>query len=459
MSLSVNKTKCSSLHFVGILGVGMSAIAQYLKWNSIEISGSDRLANDSGTKHVRDALESAGCGISKQDGSGISSKTDALVVSTAIEETNPDYIKARSLNIPIFHRSDVLASIVNTKKTIAVTGTSGKSTVTALIFHLLSRCGKKPSLISGANLNGLAGKGIVGNAYSDASELFVIEADESDGSLVKYRPYLSVFLNLTKDHKPIKETLGFFHTFAKQSENVFVNFDDKLLRSIQPAKTFGLDKNADFCADKIELGRTSVAVHINNTRFSFPFPGKHNACNLLAALSACKFLGCDDDALSGASSTYKGIGRRFQSIETGRGVTVIDDYAHNPEKIQAVLETAQNMSSRVFAIYQPHGFAPTKFLLREYIGMFNKTLRPNDILYLPPIYYVGGTTLKDVSSEDIAEGLKNCQGKVETPQKRDDIAVLIASMAKSGDIVLSMGARDPSLPAFAKNIAEAIDKT
>lgn len=458
MSLLINDTKYSSLHFVGILGSGMSAIAQYLKWNSIHISGSDRLINNNSTRHIQNSLDSIGCRIYKQDGSGISPDTEALVISTAIEESNPDYIKAGSLNIPVFHRSDVLAAIINTKKTIAVAGTSGKSTVAALVFHLLSYCGKKPSLISGGNLNELVEKGFIGNAYSDTSDLLVIEADESDGSLIKYKPYISIFLNLSKDHKPIAETLQLFQSLAKQSSNVFTNYDDKSLGSIQPSKTFGLDKNADFPPDAIESDKMSVTIFKNGIKYLFPFPGRYNIYNLLAGLCIGKFLGCKDTALSKASVTYKGIQRRFNRIEATKGVTVIDDYAHNPEKIHAMLETVQNMSPVVFVIFQPHGFAPTKFLLQEYIEVFNNKLRENDILYLLPIYYAGGTVNKEISSIDIAKGLKNCKGTIVTPEKRNDIIPLIASSAKPGDIVISMGARDPSLPAFAERIAQAINK-
>ena len=380
MSLLINNNKYSSFHFVGILGSGMSAIAQYLKWSAIEISGSDRLINNETTKYTQNTLDFIGCRIYKQDGSGVTPETDALVISTAIEDSNPDIAKAKSYNIPIFHRSDVLAAIVNTKKSVAVAGTSGKSTVAALIFHLLSACGKKPSLISGGNLNELVERGFIGNAFHDTSDLLVIEADESDGSLVKYKPYLSIFLNLSKDHKPVAETLQLFHSLAKQSSHVFCNYDDKDLRSIQPSKTFGLDSKADLHPDATELHDMSSSLLMGSNKFTIPFPGKYSLYNLSAALAIGKFLDCKDSSLSEASATYKGIQRRFSSFKTTKGVTVIDDYAHNPEKINAVLETVQNISPGIYAIFQPHGFAPTKFLLPELIEAFNNRLRQNDVL-------------------------------------------------------------------------------
>lgn len=458
MSLLINNREFSSLHFVGILGSGMSAIAQYLKWISVNISGSDRLVDNETTKYAQDALVSIGCHIYKQDGSGITPETGALVISTAIEDSNPDIAKAKLYSIPIFHRSDVLAAIVDTKTSIAVAGTSGKSSVAALIYHLLSSCGKKPSLISGGNLCELVEKGLIGNAYYDTSELLIIEADESDGSLVKYKPYISIFLNISKDHKPVNETLQLFQILAKQSSYVFCNLDDRGLESIHPSKTFGFERKADISPSTSEFDDMSSSLYIGENSFTIPISGKYSLYNLLAALTVCKFLGCNDRDLSEASTRYKGIQRRFNSYKTAKGVTIIDDYAHNPEKIRAVLETVQAISPVVYAIFQPHGFAPTKFLLSEFIEVFNSKLRKKDVLYLLPIYYAGGTVNKEISSKDIANGLNSCRGEVLTPQKRNEIIAQLTSRTKPGDIVISMGARDPSLPHFARHIAEAIDK-
>ncbi len=435
----------------------MSAIAQYLKWDSIKITGSDRLLDSESTRHMQDKLKAMGCRIFKQDGSGITKKTSALVVSTAIEESNPDIIQARNLSIPIFHRSDILAAIVETKKTVAVAGTNGKSTVAALIFHFLLSCGKKPSLIIGACLHSLVEKGLIGNAYYGGSDILVIEADESDGSLAKYRPFISIFLNLSKDHKPVEETLAFFQTLANQSSFVFINDGDGRLDIIKPSQTFGFDKDSDFFPDFVESDKRSVMILKNGMRYILPFPGRHMLFNMLAALDISAFLGCKEESLEKASSTYKGLQRRFDRIETSRGVTVIDDYAHNPDKIFAVLKTVQSHSSSIFAIFQPHGFKPTKFMFRELVNIFNNILREEDTLFILPIYYAGGTVAKEISSRDIVKELKACKGKVITPKTRREVISYIVSRARSGDSVISMGARDPSLPAFALDIANAID--
>ena len=203
MSLSIDGRNFSSLHFAGIMGSGMSAIAQYLAWSGHAITGSDRIAFADEMKETKEKLERCGCILFPQDGSGITAATEALVISTAIEDDNADIAAARKRGIPILHRSDVLAAIVASHRTIAVCGTSGKSTVTALIFEILRACGKSPSVITGANLIRLNEEGLLGNAFKGDSGILVIEADESDGTLVKYRPEKAVFLNISKDHKSV----------------------------------------------------------------------------------------------------------------------------------------------------------------------------------------------------------------------------------------------------------------
>src|SRR5512136_1508679 len=189
------------------MGSGMSAIAQYLAWEGRAITGSDRIAFAHEMKETKEKLERCGCLLFSQDGSGVTAATEALVISTAIEEDNPDIAAARKRGIPIVHRSDVLAAIVASHRTIAVCGTSGKSTVSALIFEILRACGQSPSVIAGANLTCLHEEGLIGNAFKGDSGILVMEADESDGTLVKYRPAEAVFLNISKDHKPVAETL------------------------------------------------------------------------------------------------------------------------------------------------------------------------------------------------------------------------------------------------------------
>ena len=452
--LTVNDIPCESLHFAGILGSGMSAIAQYLACAGVSISGSDRLSDAPYSATVRERLIACGCSIFQQDGSGVSKDTSAVCVSTAIEESNPDIIAARNFGIPVLHRSDVLAALVKTGKTIAVAGTSGKSTVTAMIFEFLTACGMAPSLISGAALKSLEKKGMTGNAFYGNSEILVVEADESDGTLVKYHPYASVILNISKDHKPEEDVLKMFEQLATQSKWTAVNADDPKLNGLRASMTYGFNNAADFKGVKTKMEPLSTTITVGDVAYTLPVPGEYNASNLLAALCVCHHLGCDSKMLAQATTEYKGVDRRFAIQHTASGVIVVDDFAHNPEKIRAAVETAKNLSARLIAIYQPHGFAPTRFLKNEYAETFRQIFRPADILCLLPIYYAGGSAVKDISSQDIIELMGNVSFYAAAVDNRDEAIKIIEQNVQKDDCILLMGARDPSLALFRERILQ-----
>lgn len=456
MSLLINNKEFSTIHFTGILGSGMSAIAQYLRWTGVSVSGSDRLLNSEDTAIIKNKLTDLECRLFSQDGTGINEATDAICISTAIEESNPDIVAARQYNKPIFHRSDILAAIVSSKKTIAIAGTSGKSTVTAMVFEFLTASGKAPSLISGASLRRLENEGLIGNAYYGKSEYLVIEADESDGTLVKYYPSISVILNVSKDHKTIPELLELFSTFSKNSSVTIVNADDTWLASIGSAKTFGVYNNASYTPDSYQLDKLSCTIKRKGLTFSLPLPGAHNMSNLCAALAVCELTECDPLLLCGAVSGYQGVARRFTIYKTDKKIYVVDDFAHNPEKIKAAVNAARNLSSRVIAIYQPHGFGPTRFLKDDYIEAFRSVFKKGDILYLLPIYYAGGTAQKDISSDILINALGDISFTACAPQTRDELIKLVKQNASENDCVLLMGARDPSLAAFARTITDQL---
>jgi UDP-N-acetylmuramate--alanine ligase len=489
------ESKKQNIHFVGIFGSGMSAIAQYLAGTGAVVTGSDRLLDSADTVKIKEALISCGCAIHTQDGSGITSDTSSVCVSTAIEETNPDIAAARALNIPILHRSDLLASIVKARKSIAVAGTSGKSTVTAMIFELLTACGMSPSLISGAALRSLERRGLFGNAYCGESDLLVVEADESDGTLVKYEPYASVVLNLSKDHKPEEEVLEMFRRLISQSTWSAVNADDPKLHALtdKAAATFGFGGSATFRGTITDTTSLSTTITLAQTGehssplqsdgdtgggdtndsdtgngdtgdgdtgdavvMTLPLPGVHNASNLLAALCVCKHFGCDDQHLSKAAAGYMGVERRFAVSRTVKGAAVIDDFAHNPEKIRAAVSAAKQLSDRIIAVYQPHGFGPTRFLKNEYAATFKEVLRPTDALCLLPIYYAGGTAVKDIESKDIIELMGSVPFKAVAVNDRDEVINIINESIHPDSAVLLMGARDPSLSGFAKHVIDSL---
>jgi UDP-N-acetylmuramate--alanine ligase len=450
--LIVGELRCRSVHFTGIFGSGMSALAQYLRFQGIAVSGSDRLLASDDTASVRRALTGLGCIIAPQDGSGIGADTDAVCVSTAIEDANPDVTAARSRGLPIVHRSDLLAAIISTREAIAVAGTSGKSTVTAMIFEFLTACGRSPSLISGAALRRLEKQGMVGNAWSGGSNLLVVEADESDGTLVKYRPQTTVFLNISKDHKSIEEVQGMFAALARQSSWTACNADDPGLAALPAAVRFGRNGTASWRPDREELLPSSVRLVRNGTSYDLPLPGGHNLENLAAALCVCEQYGCEPSVLAAAVRTYEGVARRFSVTRTRQDVQVVDDFAHNPAKIAAVVRASRGLAGRVIAVYQPHGFGPTRFLKEEYLGTFRNIFLPQDSLYLLPIYYAGGTAQKNISSEDIVRGLGPVAFSARAVPDREVLLAGIRSDARPGDCVLVMGARDPSLPALTARI-------
>jgi UDP-N-acetylmuramate--alanine ligase len=452
--IMIDGRPCRSVHFTGIFGSGMSALAQYLRFQGIMVSGSDRFHASEDTACLRRSLEGLGCTIVRQDGSGVSADADVVCVSTAIEDSNPDMTAAREQGIPVIHRSDLLAAIIATKRTIAVTGTSGKSTVTAMIFEFLTACEKSPSLISGAGLRRLERQGLIGNAFSGASDLLVVEADESDGTLVKYRPEAAVFLNISKDHKSTDELRQLFHTLAAQTPWTASNADDPILASLPATVRFGRNGSASWLPDREELLPTSVKLVKNGREYHLPLPGEHNLENLRAALCVCEQFGCNGTVLSDAVKNYEGVARRFFMQQTAQKVIVVDDFAHNPVKIAAAVSAARGLSERILAVYQPHGFGPTRFLKDEYIVTFRTIFRQTDALYLLPIYYAGGTAQKDISSEDIIRGLGAVAFTAEALRDRDELLARLRADAGTGDCVLLMGARDPSLPALARNIVE-----
>jgi len=455
-SINIKGTECRTIHFAGIFGSGMSAIAQYLANTGVCISGSDRLTDSPDSAKVKEALLSCGCSIHPQNGSGITKDTGAVCVSTAIEEDNPDIAAARRFNIPVLHRSDVLAAIVQRQKSIAVAGTSGKSTVTAMIFELLTACGMSPSLISGAALRSLEEKGMFGNAFCGDSELLVIEADESDGTLIKYSPYASVILNISKDHKPEEEVLAMFKQIIGQSKWSAVNGDDSKLNSLSASSRFGFGDKADFKGKITGKEILSTIINIEGTDFKLPVPGEHNAANLLAALCVCKHLGCDNNRLVDAAANYKGVERRFSLYRSASGITVIDDFAHNPEKIRAAVNAAKNLAPRLIAVYQPHGFGPTRFLKNEYAATFKEIFRSGDTLCLLPIYYAGGTAVKDICSGDIIALMGDIPFNAVAVRGKDEAINTIKSCVRDDTCVLLMGARDPSLSPFAKRIVDCL---
>ncbi|MBI5624744.1 MAG: UDP-N-acetylmuramate--alanine ligase [Elusimicrobia bacterium] len=448
-------TKPENIHFVGIGGVGMSSLAQIHAMGGGLATGSDRLFDRGENLDLKAKLEALSIKLHPQDGSGVTAATDLVVLSTAIEDSNPEVAAAKRLAKPVKHRSELLARHVESRRTIAVTGTSGKSTVAAMVFEILQAAGRSPSVITGAALLSLKERGLYGNAWLGTSDLLVIEADESDGSLVNYMPSVALILNLTKDHKEVPVMKEILKRFSANAASLIVNADDPNLADLRPASTYGL-ASGDLRPEGLELSPSGSSFRLKGAGFRLSLPGRYNVENAVAAAAACLNEGVLPEDCARALASYQGVGRRFQAVGAARGISVFDDYAHNPAKVSAALSAARLKASRVLAVYQPHGFAPTRLLRKELVEAFAEGLRPGDMLWLPDIYYVGGTASKDVSSADIATPLAERGVKAFHVPKREDIIPRIAEAARPGDLVLVMGARDPGLSGFAAAVLKAL---
>lgn len=442
-------------HFVGLAGGGMSALAQYAALGGAEVSGSDRLFDAGGGGELRAALERAGIRAYPQDGSGVPG-AGSVLVSTAIEDDNAELARARALGIPIRHRTDALAEEVARRRTVAVAGTSGKSTVTAMIYEILAADGRDPSLITGAPLPSLSARGLVGNAARGRSELLVIEADESDGTLPKYRPAVGVLLNMGKDHKELAELHELFAGFRARAGHFVLNADAQNLSGLSAgAATFGF-RTGELRGSGLTLEPARCSFTVDGTRIELPWPGRHNAENALAAIAACRALGVPVAACARALARFGGVARRFQSVGRAGGVEVIDDFAHNPDKVRAALAAAHLRSPRVLCVFQPHGFFPARFMRAELIDAFADSLGPADILWMPAIYYAGGTAAKDIDSGRIAGPVRERGRDARYVPDRAAIIPELAAEARPGDLALVLGARDPGLPEFARALLAAL---
>ena len=451
----------SSIHdfknpfFIGIAGSGMSAIAQYLQGIGKTVSGSDRFFKEGEPNEIKEKLEAEGIHCFLQNGEGITGETDLVVVSTAVEDTVAEVQKAKQLNIPIIKRSELLALIADSKKSIAVGGTSGKSTASAMLFDILEHAGLQPSIISGAGLVSIIKQGKIGNAKVGAGEWLVIEADESDGSIVQYKPEIGLLLNIDKDHKEVEVLLDIFKTFKENSKRFVVNQSHSLTRS------FSQDVQNDFSWDEHDAGYKATDFHqqglaisfkINGVDFNLNLVGRHNMENALAASAIAAQLGVNLKICSDALSSYEGIYRRNQVLGNNNGVWVIDDFAHNPVKCAAAIAACQPIAPKVIAWFQPHGYGPTKFLRDDFVQEIAKVLRPSDEIWMSEIFYAGGTAVKDISANDLINDLKALGKPAFFIENRNDFLDAVRTHLGNNCVLLLMGARDPSLEHFAKEV-------
>ncbi len=465
-------------HFSGIGGAGTSPLARLMRARGHHVQGSDRSFDQGKSRDVADELRALGIEIKPQDGTAVTPSVDRFVFSVAVEADTPEMRRARDLGIERVARPALLAEVVNRGHPgVAVAGTSGKSTIAGMVAWLVRESGRPATVIGGAALVGERGAGLLIASAEDGP--VVAEACESDGTLIGYRPALGIIHNVSRDHGEVDTLRGQFTTFAKNCAKLFVNVgcpEAAVLGRAFGGITYGASPAADVSLDvtstgphrgvgslrvRTDAGGSVSPAHADGARLHLaldvPQPGRHNLENAAAAALVALELGIAPATIEAALARFPGVARRFEIVgTTADGIRVVDDYAHNGEKIRATLTTAQAGASRVVAIFQPHGFGPARFLRPELRQLLPDLLRPQDRFCYAEIFYAGGTVARDISSRMLADDLPRDLGCAYASD-HDAVVRWVVSEARAGDTVLLMGARDPDLPHLVRAIFRALD--
>jgi UDP-N-acetylmuramate--alanine ligase len=436
-----------SYHFIGIGGAGMSGLARLALADGARVSGSDQSPSP-----VLDGLAALGARVhvghdpANLDGAGV------VVVSSAVPADNPELAAARQGGMAVIHRAELLARLLARRRGIAVAGSHGKSTTTALIAMALLRTGCDPSVVVGGEVRELGS-----NARLGAGPYIVAEADESDGSFVRLRPWIAVVTNVDDDHldhyRDRRDLLRAFVEFlagVRPGGLGVLCWDDPWVRGLagrcrRPILTYALDQPAD-------LQGRDVAARGLRTRFRAAYrgadlgafelgvPGRHNAQNALAALAVALHLGLDLAAVGGALAEFGGVGRRFEVLNPGGRVLVVDDYAHHPTEVRATLRAARAVApGRILVMFQPHRYSRTRLLAEAFGGAFEDA----DELLLTEVYPAGEPPQPGVSAALIADAVRrHGRPAVTFCPALEDLVARAAALARPGDLVLSMGAGD-----------------
>ena len=458
----------SPVFFSGIGGSGMLPLACIVRASGGKVAGSDRSLDAGRTPHKFDYLRSLGIQLFPQDGSGLQEGM-TLVTSAAVEDTVPDVVRAKQLGLPHLTRPQFLARLLNdAQRSVAVGGTSGKSTVTGMIGWILHACHRQPTVMNGAVMkNFVTPAAPFASALVGDPELFVSEVDESDGSIALYSPEVAVLTNISLDHKEMDELRQLFAHFLNASRKAVVNLDDPesraLTESVPKDKVlgYGFDSPAaDFMGRDLQQEPQGVrfALEAEGARHEvrLAVPGRHNASNGLAAIAASRALGVRLEDAVHALARFAGLKRRLETVGEAGGVTVIDDFAHNPDKIDATLATLRAQPGRVLIMFQPHGYGPLKKMGEELAESLAGGMAADDRLYLPDPVYQGGTVERTRGSDWLAEQVRAHDRQAEHIPERAKIGEALVAEAKSGDRILIMGARDDTLIDFARELLDKL---
>jgi UDP-N-acetylmuramate--alanine ligase len=464
-------TQDVSYFFCGIGGSGMLPLAMIVQARGAAIEGSDRALDQGRTPAKFDWLRAHGVILHPQDGSGVTRPGQIVVATGAIEDTVPDIGAAKRAGATIVTRPQLLSQLFNAAPTsVGVAGTSGKSTITGMIAWILQSAGRAPTVMNGAVMKNFADADHpFASALIGGPDLFVAEVDESDGSIARYDPTVAVVSNISLDHKSMEELRDLFGGFTGRSRKAVLNLDNLETTALaqtmvddgraEAVVTFALGNDgADLSAHDLKPMPTGMTFDLaerssgERLKVVLNVPGAHNVANALAALGAVRALGVPLAEAVAALETFAGIRRRMEVVGTKNGVTVIDDFAHNPDKIAATLKTLHAFDGRLLILFQPHGFGPLKLMKSEFIEGFAGLMREDDVLLMPEPVYYGGTTDRSVGSEDIAAGVRALGRTAEALHHRAACGDRIVELARPGDRIVVMGARDDTLSEFAAEL-------
>ena len=448
------------VHFIGVGGIGMSALARILADRGQTVSGSDPRDNAT-VQNLRDR----GVRIfSEQTAASINTLLKAherapiVVISTAIPDDNPELVRARERGLDIWHRSDLLAALISQQPAIAVAGSHGKTTTSTLITTLLHQAGEDPTAVIGGIVPCIGS-----NGHSGQGRLLVAEADESDGSLVKFQASLGLITNLELDHtdhyRGLDDLIKTLQRFGNGCDRLLANLDDPILREHFRADAWWsvqTSDEVDFAALPLQLDGDRCHARFFESgkavgEFTLPMPGLHNLSNATAALAACRMEGLSLERLMGGLAALQTPGRRFDLRGTWQGRHIVDDYAHHPSEVKATLEMARLMVDsgrsplpspprRLLAVFQPHRFSRTQ----EFLGEFALALQNCDALMLAPVYAAGEKPIEGVCSRTLADRVRALRPDlpVHVADTIDELVCLVRDGSQPEDLVLAMGAGD-----------------
>ncbi|MEE9432831.1 MAG: Mur ligase family protein [Sphingorhabdus sp.] len=462
-------SKDNSYFFCGIGGSGMQPLATILAEQGAKVAGSDRALDQGRLAAKFESLQDKGMTLFAQDGSGLTSEGQILVASAAVEDSVPDVKRANQLGCARMTRAELLAQLFNgCRGSVAIGGTSGKSTVTGMIGWIASEAGLDPTIMNGAVMKNFVGEGApFASSRVGEGRLFISEVDESDGSIALFRPEVAILNNISLDHKSLEELRQLFGDFAGAAKCAVFNIDDDETRllmaglTLPAAVSFGMEEGADFRATHVVEAPHSIRFNLvargQSWQVGLQVPGKHNVMNALAALAAADALGIALADSVPAIEGFTGLARRFDIVGSANDITVIDDFGHNPDKIAATLSTMRVFPGRIIAFFQPHGYGPLKVMGNQLAHVFAEQLAPDDRVILCDPVYFGGTADRSVGSESVVAEINDTGGMAVHIAAREDCGTAITEMAQPGDRIVIMGARDDTLRSFAADILARLD--